>query len=396
MKRPRKRVEQLGYVEGPKDGSYFLRYWSEPDAEGDRTRKSIEIGAKNQFSSRQEANLSMEAATLRRRINAGILGKTMGQLIAQFESSAMPSRSNTIRATMWCLRLCREQWAEDLIADLALPTQSQRIKGWLDGLQSAGAVPKPLRLQSKIRVSAQMSNLFNFAMRRGWIPSTINPMKFVRLKKDLEDPPSRVLTVDQMWAFLDRPDLPKHVKVMAQVARLTGLRISEILGLQDEDFDLDEMTLAVQRRIDNRNIDRPKSKKSSEPIPVPKELYDILCDWLKSEEFVHTPEQWFFASPFTNFPWNANQLRDSWLTPWGREHGIQKFGWHSFRHTYKQLLEDRNVPQFVVQRLMRHASYKTTQKYGSGVSLELLREGQLRAAETHSQPELVVKKKRWA
>ena len=70
-------------------------------------------------------------------------------------------------------------------------------------------------------------------MLRGWIPSTINPMTFVRLKKDLDDPAVAIwLTVDQMWAFLDRPDLPKHVKVMAQVARLTGLRISEILGLQ--------------------------------------------------------------------------------------------------------------------------------------------------------------------
>jgi integrase len=55
------------------------------------------------------------------------------------------------------------------------------------------------------------------------------------------------LTVDQVWMFFDDPDIPEHVKVMAHVARLTGLRISKILGLKDKSFDLDKMLFQQQK-----------------------------------------------------------------------------------------------------------------------------------------------------
>ena len=90
MKRPRKRVEQVGYVEGPKDGSYFLRYWSEPDAGGKRSRRAVEVGTKNQFGDRTQANLSVEAAVLRRQINAGVLEQDHGSNHSHFERDKMP------------------------------------------------------------------------------------------------------------------------------------------------------------------------------------------------------------------------------------------------------------------------------------------------------------------
>jgi integrase len=41
-------------------------------------------------------------------------------------------------------------------------------------------------------------------------------------------------------------------------------------------------------------------------------------------------------------------------------------GWHSFRHTYRTLIDDIGTPLGVQQRLMRHADIKTTMNtYGS-------------------------------
>jgi integrase len=399
MKRPRKRVEQAGYIEGPKDGSFYMRYWSEPDASGKRTRRAVEIGSKNQFKSCEEAKLSVEAALLRRRINAGVMGKTMGQVIALYERDAMPQRANTRKTVQAALFHCREAWAEEQIAVLADPTHSKRIEGWLNGLRSRptkNRESRPLARTTKHCIKVQMGMLFGFAMQRGYIPSTINPMTFVRLAKG-EDPPRRqTLTVDQMWAFFDDPNIPEHVKVMAHVARLTGLRISEILGLKEADFDLDKMLLQVHRRMFLRDVDGPKSKRSGDPIPFPEELYKILSAWLKSPNRYATPEGWLFASYVTGDPLYASELRRSYVKPWGEAHGIVKFGWHTFRHTYKQFLEDSGVNPVVIQRLMRHASYQVTAGYGSGVDLERLRDGQEKAAETRSRPQLVVKRKRWA
>lgn len=399
MKRPRKRVEQLGYVEGPKDGSFFLRYWSEPDEGGKRIRRAIEVGTKGQFRNKEGANLSVEAAELRRRINAGVVGKTVGQVLALYERDALPKRLNTRATVQAALIHCREKWGEEPIALLADPTQSKRIEGWLDGLQSRptkNCAAKPLAVTTKHTVKIQMGKLFEYAMRLGYLPSTINPMKFTRLAKGEEPKRRQTLTVDQMWMFLDDPRIPEHVKVMVHVARLTGLRISEILGLRDEDFNLDKMLLQVHRRVFLRGVDAPKSKRSGDPIPFPEELYQILSVWLKSPGFVPTPAGWLFASPHTGFPWYASDLCARYLSPWGRAHGIEKFGWHTLRHTYKQFLEDSGVHPVVVQRLMRHSSYQVTDGYGSGVDLNRLRDGQKAVVEAKSRPVLVVARKRWA
>jgi|GEM_PF-2843259 integrase len=399
MKRPRKQVEQAGYVEGPKDGSYFLRYWSEPDANGKRIRRAVEVGSKNQFRSKEEANLSVEAAVLRRQINAGVLGKTMGQVIALYEKEAMPARSNRYKTVRALLRHCLLQWADEPIAKLADPSQAKRIEGWLMELKSlprTGYATTNLSYLSKMDVYSQMHILLNFAMMRGFIPSTINPMTFVKLKQDAIIPRRQTMTKSQMWQFFDDPTIPKHVKVMAHVARMTGLRISEIRGLTDQDFDLDKMTITVSRGVCENKVDRPKSLKSSEPIPLPQELYKILSEWLKSDEFVPTPDGWFFASPYTNFPWDASGIQRYHMTPWGRAHGIKKFGWHTFRHSFKQYLKDAKVPLDEIKQLMRHSRIDTTDGYGSGVDFDTLREAQLRATEVFEKPRLVAPKKRWA
>jgi hypothetical protein len=45
---------------------------------------------------------------------------------------------------------------------------------------------------------------------------------------------------------------------------------------------------------------------------------------------------------------------------------MQGVGWHSFRHTYRTLIDDIGTPLGVQQRLMRHADIKTTINiYGS-------------------------------
>jgi integrase len=399
MKQSRKRVEQLGYVEGPKDGSYFLRYWSEPDAEGKRVRRAIEVGTKRQFRGKEEANLSVEAAVLRRRINAGVIGKTMGQVIDLFEKEAMPQRKNRHGTVEGLLKHCRMRWQDEPISELADPARAMQIKGWLEGLKSlprTGKAATELTYLTKRDVFSQMRILFQFAMMRGFIPSTVNPMTFVKIKPEKITPRRQTLTEQQLWDFLDDTSIPMHIRVMAHVARLTGLRISEIRGLTDQDFDLDNMLMTVSRGVCGNAVDRPKSLKSAEPIPFPQELFKILSEWRKSPEYVPTPERWLFASPYTNFPWSISGTLQQLLSSWGKARGIKKFGWHTFRHSFKQFMQDAQVPDSVIMRLMRHSQLETTLKYGSGGDFDLLRAAQQKAVEHRDRPMLVKQKKQWA
>jgi integrase len=52
------------------------------------------------------------------------------------------------------------------------------------------------------------------------------------------------------------------------------------------------------------------------------------------------------------------------LVPAGEKIGIARLGWHTFRHSYRSLLEVCGAQIGVQQKLMRHAQVSTTMKYG--------------------------------
>ena len=62
----------------------------------------------------------------------------------------------------------------------------------------------------------------------------------------------------------------------------------------------------------------------------------------------------------------AGILQQKILRPKGAEIGIPKLGWHTFRHTYRSLLDEAGAPIGVHQKLMRHSNVATTMNvYGN-------------------------------
>lgn len=60
------------------------------------------------------------------------------------------------------------------------------------------------------------------------------------------------------------------------------------------------------------------------------------------------------------FPLNNEQARV----------GIERLGWHTFRHSYRSMLDACGAPIGVQQKLMRHAQVSTTMKYGNAYMTE--------------------------
>ncbi len=73
-------------------------------------------------------------------------------------------------------------------------------------------------------------------------------------------------------------------------------------------------------------------------------------------------EDWIFASPFTGGrkPYLGRGVQQRYLRKLGEELGMKRFGWHTFRHTYRALLGDTKAPMDVQKELMRHSSIITT------------------------------------
>jgi integrase len=95
-----------------------------------------------------------------------------------------------------------------------------------------------------------------------------------------------------------------------------------------------------------------------------KEFSKILLDW-KSK----TPQRnagLVFQSPVTGGCYYAGIIQQDYLRPVGEKMGLRGLGWHTFRHTYRSLLDETGAPIGVQQKLMRHANVSTTMNiYGS-------------------------------
>jgi len=82
-----------------------------------------------------------------------------------------------------------------------------------------------------------------------------------------------------------------------------------------------------------------------------------------------------FANPLTRQPFYASEIQKDYLRPAGRSVGLEvnghavNLGWHTFRHTYRSLLDATGAPIGVQQKLMRHAQVSTTMDvYGNALT----------------------------
>jgi hypothetical protein len=73
---------------------------------------------------------------------------------------------------------------------------------------------------------------------------------------------------------------------------------------------------------------------------------------------------WLLGNIDTGRPFHRDSLQADYLKPMSKYLGIKDPGWHAFRHTYRSLLRDLELPIEIQQHLMRHASIVTTLKYG--------------------------------
>ncbi|QNI30860.1 tyrosine-type recombinase/integrase [Alloacidobacterium dinghuense] len=77
---------------------------------------------------------------------------------------------------------------------------------------------------------------------------------------------------------------------------------------------------------------------------------------------------WLFANPATANPYHASEICKNHIRPAGEKLGLERIGWHTFRHTYCTLLDETGAPMKVQQELMRHANIQTTMNvYGSAM-----------------------------
>jgi len=146
------------------------------------------------------------------------------------------------------------------------------------------------------------------------------------------------------------------------LAAFTGLRISELLGLQWADIDFRGSKIDVRRAVVYGVVGKCKSKASKRPVALDPVLADVLLRWRLKTPYSN-PDDWVFASTQLNGekPLNPGMLRRWHLKPAATSAGISgKIGWHTFHRSLVSFLIADGVDVKTVQESLWHSTSKIT------------------------------------
>lgn len=346
-------------VKTPQGAAWDIRF----TVDGKRPR--FRIGLKSQFPT--EAKASRAAQHIRDRVNSPSVPskpRTFGEVISRYEEEEMPTRYSTRRGYMQIHRLyLLPKWGKTPLGSM----NTMEVRAWLLGLT--------LATRTRGHIHGQMRVLFRFSMLWNWLPAQVNPMSLFSIPgatKRTRKP--RVITPAQFRQLLkNEPDL--RIRTMYIGAYCLGLRVSELFGLKWEDFDHLGSLVHIRRAIVDGRVGPVKTERSDAPLPLAEAVGAAFLAF-RQRSIYKDDGDWVFASEalLGKRPSNSQHIQFNTLRDAGKAIGLDfNLGWHTFRHSYKVLLE-RSGADITVQRdLMRHADTHTTSQVYGEVEMDRMR-----------------------
>ncbi|MEM8864698.1 MAG: tyrosine recombinase XerC [Planctomycetota bacterium] len=225
------------------------------------------------------------------------------------------------------------------------------LRGFLSALHDAGYAKTSIA-----RRLASVRSFFRFGQREGW--SQGNPARPLRNPRKARKLP-HFLSTDEIGRLLAAPPADRHAgrrdRAMLEVLYSAGLRVSELVGLNDEDLDREQGVVRV----------RGKGRKER-LAPVGSYAMQALEAWLAVRKLASGskpgPQSPIFTNKFGKRITTRSVARmlEKYLRESALDHRTSP---HTLRHSFATHLLDAGADIRSVQELLGHASLVTTQIY---------------------------------
>lgn len=216
----------------------------------------------------------------------------------------------------------------------------------------ADGIKRGLKKSTANRKLAAIRSFFKFLCREGYTKS--NPAKLVSNPKVPKLLP-RFLSIDEVFSLVEKPKgigfIPARDRAILELLYSSGLRASEISGLNIDDLNIKEGLIKIRGKGRKERI-----------VPVGSKAIDALKSYIVERVLLKGKDIALFLNR------RGKRLTDRGIrrvvVKYARLLGIDKqISPHTLRHTFATHLLQSGVDIRVLQELLGHSSLSTTQRY---------------------------------